>query len=89
MSYSIALGSARTSSFRTMASGESSRGSTLSLEPMFRYKSANLRGDVETVRHSLERLLSDPRKRFMVIAESLVCSGEILKRKKSVQIVKE
>lgn len=72
-----------------MASGESSRGSTLSLEPMFRYKSANLRGDVETVRHSLERLLSDPRKRFMVIAQSLVFLGEILKRKKRVRIVKE
>lgn len=65
-----------------MASGESSRGSTLSLEPMFRYKSANLRGDVEAARHSLERLLSDPRKRFMVIAQSLVFGGNSEKEKK-------
>lgn len=66
-----------------MASGESSGCSTLSLEPMFRYKLANLRGAVETVRHSLERLLRDPRKRFMVIVESLIFSGEILNARKS------
>ena len=39
---------------------------------MFRYKSVICGGDLETVRHSLERLLRDPRKRFMVIAQSLV-----------------
>jgi hypothetical protein len=50
---------------------------------MFRYKLANLRGAVETVRHSLERLLRDPRKRFMVIVESLIFSGEILNARKS------
>lgn len=37
---------------------------------------AGLGGTVETVRHSLERLLRDPRKRFMVIVQSLVFQGK-------------
>lgn len=78
------MAAGRTNSFAIMASGESSRWSTLSLEPRLVDWISEFAGGVET-KDSLERLLKEPRKRFMVL--SLVLSGEIWRKESCHRVV--